>query len=294
VLSERIQQRKQSCVAIAQKTSIGISQLCLRGDPSGIGILTGVDQVPGHLSELDVEVLGGPTQNDEGRLRRDPLSLHQDPHGLADRLSAAQRGVEVGRPALLVLMGVGDRKSEAGHRDQYGGLGATVDAEGGGITRVQVERAHLCVRGQGKGQHAADPRIASEWSEVEPAQVPIEVVGVEDEPVGHGVETGPFATAVLQGVDLCDQRVGVHRGGDDIPFDQKDTGKITAFDSGHGQLDDAGQSPGDTAGREKDPGRLREGEGEFREGVPLGDLALFGNIQGVAPYSLRVGLSVHR
>ena len=111
----------------------------------------------------------------------------------------------------------------------------------------------------------------------------VEVVGVEDEPVSYGVETRPFASTVLQSVNLCDDRIGVHRCGDGVALDQKDTGKITAFDRCYGQLDDAGQGLGNTAGREKDPSSLREGEGELRERVLLDDTPLFGNIQGVLP-----------
>ena len=43
-----------------------------RSHLSGVGVLTGIDQIPGDLPELDVEVLGSSTQNDERRFRGDP------------------------------------------------------------------------------------------------------------------------------------------------------------------------------------------------------------------------------
>jgi hypothetical protein len=55
---------------------------------AGVGVLTGVDQILGYRAELDVEMLGGAAQDVERLLSGDPLSLHEDPHGLADRLSA--------------------------------------------------------------------------------------------------------------------------------------------------------------------------------------------------------------
>src|ERR1700677_2738737 len=87
--------------------SVGAPSALASGPPrwADIGILARVDQVLGHLAQLDVEVLGGPTQDVERLLGRDALTLHEDAHGLTDRLAARQCGVEVGLPALLVLMG---------------------------------------------------------------------------------------------------------------------------------------------------------------------------------------------
>ena len=124
---------------------------------------------------------------------------------------------------------------------------------------------------------------------MKPTKVPLKVVGVEDQPVGYGVETRPLASLVLQGVNICDDWIGLHRCGDDVPLNQKDTGKITALNSCHGQLDDAGQSLGNAAGREEDLSSIGKGEGELGERVSLGDSPIFGNIQVVAPYSSSVG-----
>ena len=179
---------------------------------SGVRILTGVDQIPGDLPDFDVEVLRGSAQNNERRFRGDPFSLHENSHCLAYRLATCQSGVEVRGPAFLVLMGVGDRQSEAGQRHQYGRFGSAVNPEGGGIARVEVERTHLCVGRQRKSQHAANSGLASEGSEAEPTKVPLKVVGVEDEPVRDGVETRSLASTVLQCVDLRDDRIGVRRG----------------------------------------------------------------------------------
>jgi len=88
-------------------------------------------------------VLGGSAQYVERLFRSDLLSLHENPQCLADRLATPERGVEVSGPAFLVLMGMGDRESEAGQRNQYGRLGPIVDTEGGGITGVKVECTKL-------------------------------------------------------------------------------------------------------------------------------------------------------
>jgi hypothetical protein len=52
-----------------------------------VGILTGVNQVLRYFSKLDVEMLGGSTQYVECLLCGYPLSFHEDPQSLADRLS---------------------------------------------------------------------------------------------------------------------------------------------------------------------------------------------------------------
>ena len=108
-------------------------------------------------------------------------------------------------------------------------------------------------RREGKGQHAAHSRFGRERSKVEPAQVPAEVVGVEDETVGDGVETGTFTGRVLDTVDFDDDRVSVHRCGHRVSFNQKEARVVTAFDRRDGQLDHTGQGGSDTARREQGP-----------------------------------------
>ena len=107
--------------------------------------------------------------------------------------------------------------------------------------------------------------MPSERGEVEPTKVPVKVVGVEDEPVATASRQGPSPVRCCRASISATKGIRVHRGRDEVPFDQKDTGKITTFDRCHGQLNDAGQGVGHAAGREKDPSGFSESDGELRE-----------------------------
>ena len=213
-------------------------------------------------------MLGGPTQDVECLFGRDALTLHEDAHGLTDRLAARQGGVEVGRPALLVLMGAGEGEGEAGHRHQDRRLGPVHDAERGGVAGVEIEGPELRIRREGQGEHAPYPGPGCLGGEIGPAEVVVQVLGIEDEPLGNGIEAGPLVGLVLEGVDLDDQRIGVHRGGDDAGVDEEEPGAVAPLNGRDGQIDHAEQGVGDAAGCEQAPGRLREAEGELGEGVP--------------------------
>jgi len=123
---------------------------------------------------------------------------------------------------------------------------------------------------------------------MEPTKVSTQVVGVEDEPIGNGVEARPLTSAVLQRVDLGNDGFRVHWRGDHVTLEEKESGKITALDSCHGQLHHAGQGMGNAAGREEDPSRFGEVEGELGKRISRNDGWAFGNVQGHAPYSLPV------
>ena len=109
----------------------------------GVGVLTGVNQVLGHFAELDVEVLGSSTQYVERLVRGDPLSLHENPHRLADDLAAGQGGVEVVGPPFLGLVGVGNGECQASHCCQEVRSRSVENAEDARVTGLEVEGPEL-------------------------------------------------------------------------------------------------------------------------------------------------------
>ena len=102
--------------------------------------------------------------------------------------------------------------------------------------------------------------------------------------MGDGVEAGPLVGLVLQGVELDDDGMGVHRRGDHAGVEEEEAGEVTPFYGAHGQLDHAGQGVGDAAGREQAPDRLREAEGELGNGVPFNPGWSFCSFHGAAPF----------
>ena len=85
----------------------------------GIGLLAGLDQPLGDISELDVEMLGGADQDSKGLITGYALALHENPLGLPDQLTGGQGAVESGESALLVLMGHGRGKGDGGQTREY-------------------------------------------------------------------------------------------------------------------------------------------------------------------------------
>ncbi len=87
---------------------------------SRVGSFTCVNEVLGNLSQLDVEVLRGLTQNMESLVGGDPFAFDEDPLGLADQLSRDQGGMKVLGTAFLVLVrargGTGNPTIEARSR----------------------------------------------------------------------------------------------------------------------------------------------------------------------------------
>jgi hypothetical protein len=85
---------------------------------TGVRPFARVDQILRHVPELQIEVLRGATQDVERLVGRQVLPFHQDPLGLSDHLAGGQRGVQVGGPALVVLMGPDRRVGQSGHARQ--------------------------------------------------------------------------------------------------------------------------------------------------------------------------------
>jgi hypothetical protein len=77
------------------------------------GSLAGPHQISCHFPKLDVEMLGGSTQDVERLICRDPLSLHQNPYGLSDHLATSKSAIEVSLFAFLVFVLASRRKSLA-------------------------------------------------------------------------------------------------------------------------------------------------------------------------------------
>jgi len=101
------------------------------------------------------------------------------------------------------------------------------------------------------------------------SQVVAQVVGVEDDPVGNGVEAGPFVGLLLQGVDLDDDGIGVYRRGNHAGAREEEAGVVAPLYGAYSQFDHTDQGVGDAAGREQSPDRLRDAEAEVGNGVPF-------------------------
>jgi hypothetical protein len=180
------------------------------GEP-GVGVFAGVDEGLGDLAEFEVEVLGGPAEDVEGLVGGDALAFDEDPLGLADDVAGGQRGVQVRGSLLVVFVGLGGGDGEGGERSEEKSFGPVDDPERLGVAGVEVESAGG-VEGaggeQGDRQDAAYTPGGGFGSEEGPAVVACEVVGVEGQVLGDGVDAGTFVAVVLERVEGGGDGVG--------------------------------------------------------------------------------------
>jgi hypothetical protein len=129
----------------------------------------------------------------------------------------------------------------------------TYGAERLGVAGVEVESAGG-VEGaggeQGDRQDAAYTPGGGFGSEEGPAVVACEVVGVEGQVLGDGVDAGTFVAVVLERVEGGGDGVGVSGSGGRVAVEEHDAGEVAAFDGGTGQGEDLGQGVVHAAGGE--------------------------------------------
>ena len=74
-------------------------------------MLSGVDEVLGHVPQLEVEGLGGSAQDVEGLVGGDALALDEDSLGLAEHRPGGQCGLEVVVSAFVVVVAVAEARA---------------------------------------------------------------------------------------------------------------------------------------------------------------------------------------
>ena len=161
----------------------------------------------GHVTKLDVVVLGVAAQHLEGPVGVQAVPLYQDALRLTDQLARVEGDVE---PLLAPRLGQRDRRVAGEDRCE----GSVVRSEASDPAPVRIDRTDPPVldRGQLGSEQTRDAPGRDLRGPLGPAPVMREVLGDQRLAMPGGVVARAVAELLLQPIDLPDQWVGLGDG----------------------------------------------------------------------------------